>query len=82
VWRGESDALLDRYVRQRRSATAEQVQAMSDPQQAAAGGARPPRCSASTWSDLVPLARDSDRARQYLLDSSMNLGLRRSLQVS
>jgi 3-(3-hydroxy-phenyl)propionate hydroxylase len=68
VWRGESDALLDLYVRQRRSATVEQVQAMSAVQR-------------QHLSDLVALANDPGRARQYLLDSSMISGLRRSLQV-
>ena len=80
VWRGESDALLDRYVRQRRSATVEQVQAMSIRNKRLLEE-RDPAVQRQHLSDLVALARDPERARQYLLDSSMISGLRRSLQV-
>jgi 3-(3-hydroxy-phenyl)propionate hydroxylase len=80
VWRGESDALLDRYVRQRRSATVEQVQAMSIRNKRLLEE-RDPAVQRQHLSELVALANDPERARQYLLDSSMISGLRRSLQV-
>lgn len=82
VWRGESDeTLLDRYVRQRRAATLEQVQAMSirnkrllEERDAAVQHAR--------LLELVALSQDPVAARQHLIDSSMIAGLRRSYEVA
>src|SRR5689334_6949544 len=81
VWRGEADGeLLDQYVRQRRSATIEQVQAMSIRNKRLLEE-RDPQVQREHLGELVALAKDPERARQYLLDSSMISGLRRSLQV-
>jgi 3-(3-hydroxy-phenyl)propionate hydroxylase len=80
VWRGADAALLDRYVRQRRSATIEQVQAMSIRNKRLLEE-RDPAVQRQHLGDLVALANDPERARQYLLDSSMISGLRRSQQV-
>jgi 3-(3-hydroxy-phenyl)propionate hydroxylase len=82
VWRGEADAaLLDLYVRQRRSTTIEQVQAMSIRNKRLLEE-RDPQVQRARLTELVAIAEDPARARTYLLDSSMISGLRRSAEVA
>jgi 3-(3-hydroxy-phenyl)propionate hydroxylase len=78
VWKGEApEALLDVYVRQRRAATIEQVQAMSIRNKRLLEE-RDPEVQRQRMADLMAIAADPQRARQYLLDTSMIAGLRRS----
>jgi len=81
VWRGEADeSALDLYVRQRRTATVEQVQAMSIRNKRLLEE-RDPRVQRERMLELVAIADDPQRARQHLLDTTMISGLRRSLEV-
>ena len=85
VWRGEgdaaeSDALLDVYVHQRRKTTIEQVQAMSIRNKRLLEE-RDPEVQKSRMQELIATAADPQRARQYLLESSMIAGLKRSQEV-
>jgi 3-(3-hydroxy-phenyl)propionate hydroxylase len=81
VWRGEADdALLDLYVRQRRAATIEQVQAMSIRNKRLLEE-RDPKVQRAHMEELVAIAGDPPRARAHLLDSSMISGLRRSQEI-
>jgi 3-(3-hydroxy-phenyl)propionate hydroxylase len=81
VWRGEAgDAVLDQYVRQRRAATIEQVQAMSIRNKRQLEE-RDPEVQRARMLELVAIASDPLRARQHLLDTSMISGLRRSSEV-
>ena len=81
VWRGEGGAeLLDLYVRQRRAATVEAVQAMSIRNKRLLEE-RDPQVQRARMQELVETARDPARARAHLLDSSMIAGLRRSQEI-
>jgi 3-(3-hydroxy-phenyl)propionate hydroxylase len=81
VWRGEGgEELLDLYVRQRRAATIEAVQAMSIRNKRLLEE-RDPKVQRARMEELVDTARDPARARAYLLDSSMIAGLRRSSEI-
>jgi 3-(3-hydroxy-phenyl)propionate hydroxylase len=81
VWRREADeSLLDLYVRQRRAATIEQVQAMSVRNKRMLEE-KDPAVQRQHLGALVEIAKDPVRARQHLLDTSMISGLRRSLLV-
>jgi 3-(3-hydroxy-phenyl)propionate hydroxylase len=81
VWRGEVDeSLLDLYVRQRRAATIEHVQAMSIRNKRLLEE-RDPKVHASRMEELVAIAEDPRRARAHMLDSSMIAGLRKSAQI-
>ena len=82
VWRGEADeALLDLYVRQRRAATIEQVQAMSIRNKQLLEE-RDPEVQRRHMEELAAVAADPERARQHLLDTSMIAGLRRANAVT
>ena len=82
VWRGESgEALLDLYVRQRRAACVDQVQAMSIRNKRLLEE-RDPAVQKQRMEELVATAADPERARQYLLESSMIAGLRKSAEVT
>jgi len=82
VWRGEAgEALLDLYVRQRRAATIEQVQAMSIRNKRLLEE-RDPAVQKSRMEELVAIANDPPRARQHMLESSMIAGLRKSEEVA
>ena len=82
VWRGEADdALLDLYVRQRRAATIEQVQAMSIRNKRLLEE-RDPKVQRERLTELIAIAGDAERARKYLLESSMIAGLRRANEVA
>jgi 3-(3-hydroxy-phenyl)propionate hydroxylase len=81
VCNGEAgDELLDVYVRQRRAATIEQVQAMSIRNKRLLEE-RDPEVQRRRMEELVATAADPARARQYMLESSMIAGLRKSQEV-
>jgi 3-(3-hydroxy-phenyl)propionate hydroxylase len=78
VWRGEAgEELLDLYVRQRRAATIEQVQAMSIRNKRLLEE-RDPEVQKKRMEELVAIAADPQRARAHLLESSMISGLKKS----
>ena len=82
VWRGEADeSLLDLYVRQRRAATIEQVQAMSIRNKRLLEE-RDPAVQREHMEEMVAIAGDPERGRQHLLDTSMIAGLRRAREVN
>ncbi|HEY1543570.1 MAG TPA: FAD-dependent monooxygenase [Xanthobacteraceae bacterium] len=81
VWRREAgDDLLDLYVRQRRAATVAQVQAMSIRNKRLLEE-RDPEVQRKQLEELIATAEDADRARKYLLESSMIAGLTRANQI-
>ncbi len=81
LWRGEGGLeLLDLYSRQRRSATIEQVQAMSIRNKKMMEE-RDPAVQRERLKEMVAVAADPKRAREHLLNTSMISGLRRSEQV-
>jgi 3-(3-hydroxy-phenyl)propionate hydroxylase len=80
VWRGEDEALLDRYVRQRRAATVEQVQKMSIRNKQLLQE-RDPQVQRRHLTELMAVAADPRRARTHMLESSMIMGLRRANAV-
>jgi len=81
VWRGEADAaLLDLYVRQRRAATIEQVQAMSIRNKRLLEE-RDPAVQKSRMEELIAISNDPQRARAHMLESSMIAGLRKSMEI-
>jgi 3-(3-hydroxy-phenyl)propionate hydroxylase len=80
VWRGEEEALLDLYVRQRRAATVEQVQKMSIRNKQLLEE-RDPAVQRAHLRELVAVAGDPQRARAHVLESSMIMGLKRASDV-
>jgi 3-(3-hydroxy-phenyl)propionate hydroxylase len=80
VWRGEIESLLDLYVRQRRAATIEQVQAMSIRNKRLLEE-RDLKVQRKQLAELIAIAGDPERARKFLLESSMISGVRRSAEV-
>jgi 3-(3-hydroxy-phenyl)propionate hydroxylase len=81
VWRGEGgEALLDVYVQQRRKTTIDQVQAMSIRNKRLLEE-RDPAVQKARMEELMAIAADPQRARAFLLDSSMIAGLRRSQEI-
>jgi 3-(3-hydroxy-phenyl)propionate hydroxylase len=81
VWRGEADAsALELYVRQRRAATVDHVQAMSIRNKRLLEE-RDPAVHRARMQELVATANDPQRAREYLLESSMIAGLRKSMEI-
>jgi len=82
VWRREADeSALDRYVRQRRFAAVEQVQAMSIRNKRLLEE-RDPTVQREQLLGLIATAKDAERARKHLLESSMIAGLRRANEVA
>lgn len=82
VWRGDaSDELLDRYVRQRRTATVEHVQAMSIRNKRLLEE-KDPQVRRERFMDLLRVAADSVAAKEYLLGSSMIAGVRRAAEIA
>ncbi len=81
VWRDEaSEALLDVYVHQRRKTTIDQVQAMSIRNKRLLEE-RDPEIQKARMRELWARAAYPQRARQYLLESSMIAGLKRSQEI-
>jgi 3-(3-hydroxy-phenyl)propionate hydroxylase len=82
VWRDEHhEALLDLYVHQRRKATIDQVQAMSIRNKRLLEE-RDPAVQKARMEELIATAADPQRARDYLLETSMIAGLKRSRETS
>jgi 3-(3-hydroxy-phenyl)propionate hydroxylase len=80
-WHGEPEALLDLYSRQRRSATIEQVQAMSIRNKKTMEE-RDPAVQRERLAELVAVANDPEKARAHLLNTSMISGLKRANEVT
>jgi 3-(3-hydroxy-phenyl)propionate hydroxylase len=81
VWHGEAEeALLELYVRQRRAATIEQVQAMSIRNKRLLEE-RDPAVQRSRMEELVSIANDPRRARAHMLETSMIAGLRKATEI-
>jgi 3-(3-hydroxy-phenyl)propionate hydroxylase len=81
VWRGEAgDALLDRYVRQRKTACVEHVQRLSV-QNKRTLEEKDEELRRERFAELVRTSQDPTLARRYLLDSSMISGVRRAAEV-
>jgi len=81
VWRGEADeALLDRYVRQRRTAAIEHVQAMSI-RNLRLLEERDRDVQHARLRELMAIAADSARARRHLLDTSMISSIRQTNEI-
>jgi len=81
VMRGEADEILmDLYVRQRRNATVEQVQAMSIRNKKLLEE-RDPAVQRQRVAEMVEIANDPVRCLEHLLNTSMISGLRRSALV-
>jgi len=82
VWRGESgEALLDLYVRQRRAACVDQVQAMSIRNKRLLEE-RDPSVQRARMDELVATANNPEQARAFLLESSMISGLQKSKAIA
>lgn len=80
VWHGDSDALLDLYVRQRRPVAQEQILQQAH-QNRTRMQERDPASRRATLATLQAIASDPVRAREYLLKSSMISGLRQAETV-
>ncbi|MNC89703.1 hypothetical protein D3C83_56810 [compost metagenome] len=81
MWRGDTDAsALELYVRQRHAATVDHVQAMSIRNKRLLEE-RDPEVHRARMQELVATANDPQRAREYLLESSMIAGLRKSMEI-
>ncbi|HUI97048.1 MAG TPA: FAD-dependent monooxygenase [Xanthobacteraceae bacterium] len=82
VWHGDGDdSLLDLYARQRRAATIDHVQAMSIRNKRLLEE-RDPQVQRRQLTALIAIAGDPERARKFLLDSSMIAGLQRANEVT
>jgi len=82
VWRGEAEAsLLDRYVRQRRHANIEFVQAQSIRNKELLQE-RDPAVRAQRLAELRRVAADRKLAREFLLRSSMIASVRRAAEIA
>ncbi|HKF73137.1 MAG TPA: FAD-dependent monooxygenase [Stellaceae bacterium] len=82
VWRGEAEeSLLDRYVRQRRHANIEFVQAQSIRNKELLQE-RDPAVRAERLAELRRTAADRTRAREFLLRSSMIASVLRAAEVA
>ena len=81
VWHGKAEeSLLELYVRQRRAATIEQVQAMSIRNKRLLEE-RDPAVHRSRMEELISISADPPRARQHMLETSMIAGLRKSREI-
>jgi 3-(3-hydroxy-phenyl)propionate hydroxylase len=81
VWKGEADEdLLDLYARQRRTTALEQANKMSI-RNLRLLEERDPEVRRQRLQDLMGIARDAKRAREYLLETSMITGFRQSMEI-
>ena len=81
-WRGEkSDAVLDLYARQRRTACVEHVQALSIRNKRTLEE-KDPAVRRQRFEELIRISESPAAARPYLLDSSMISGIRRAAEVT
>jgi 3-(3-hydroxy-phenyl)propionate hydroxylase len=82
VWRGEADdSLLDLYVRQRRTANVEFVQSQSISNKRMLEEADPV-AREKTFEELRRIAADRNRARDFLIRSSMIWSVRRAAEIT
>lgn len=77
VWHGADDALLDRYVRQRRPVAQEQIITQAH-QNRTRMQERNPAKRLAVLQDLQAIAASPERAREHLLRTSMIAGLRQA----
>jgi len=81
AWRGEADdSLLDRYVRQRRTANIEFVQSQSISNKRLLEEADP-AAREKKFAELRQIAADRDAARDFLIKSSMIWSVRRAAEI-
>jgi 3-(3-hydroxy-phenyl)propionate hydroxylase len=81
VWRGDADdTLLDRYVRQRRTANVEFVQTQSIANKRLLEEADP-AAREKKFDELRQIAADRDAARDFLIKSSMIWSVRRAAEI-
>jgi 3-(3-hydroxy-phenyl)propionate hydroxylase len=81
VWRGEADeALIDRYVRQRRTANVEFVQTQSIANKRMLEEADP-AARDKRFGEMRQMAADRDAARDFLIKSSMIWSVRRAAEI-
>ena len=81
VWQGEDAALLDLYGRQRRPVAEDQIIAQAH-QNRTRMQERDPERRRATLRELQATAADPRRAREYLLKSSMIIGLRQAEAIT
>lgn len=81
VWKGESDALLDLYERQRKPVAKNEIIAQADRNRARMREKDPAKRRA-TLGDLQAITRDRQKLYDYVLRSSMIAGLRQAAAVS
>jgi 3-(3-hydroxy-phenyl)propionate hydroxylase len=82
VWDGEAEeALLDRYVRQRRTANVEFVQTQSIANKRLLEEADP-AAREKIFAELRQIAADKDAARDFLIKSSMIWSVRRAAEIA
>jgi len=81
VWHGADDALLDRYVRQRRPVAQEQIIAQSH-QNRTRMQERDAGKRQATLRELQAIAASPERAREHLLKTSMIAGLRQAAEIA
>jgi 2-polyprenyl-6-methoxyphenol hydroxylase-like FAD-dependent oxidoreductase len=80
VWHGADDALLDRYVRQRRPVAQEQIIAQAHRNRTRMQERNTGKREA-TLRDLQAIAASPERAREHLLTTSMIAGLREAAGI-
>jgi 3-(3-hydroxy-phenyl)propionate hydroxylase len=81
VWHGADDALLDRYVRQRRPVAQEQIIAQSHQNRTRMQERNADKRQA-TLRELQAIAASPERAREHLLKTSMIAGLRQAAEIA
>ena len=82
VWRGEADeTLIDRYVRQRRTANVEFVQTQSISNKRMLEEVDPV-AREKRFDELRQIAADRDAARDFLIKSSMISSVRRAAEIA
>jgi 3-(3-hydroxy-phenyl)propionate hydroxylase len=81
VYRGESEALLERYARQRRQVAIDDVQTRSDLNYHR-HRERDPEKRRTIWAEFKRTAQDRDLMRAFLLESSMIASLQRAAAIA
>lgn len=81
VWHGADDALLDRYVRQRRPVAQEQIIAQAHQNRTRMQERNSDKRQA-TLRELQAIASSPERAREHLLKTSMIAGLRQAATIA
>ena len=80
VWHGESDALLDQYARQRWPVAQEEIIGQAHRNRSRMQERDPAR-RLQMLRDLQAIAEAPERARDYLLQTSMIAGLRKAAAI-